>query len=347
MKHSIDRRTALRLGGAATVAAVAGCSDILGDGDSSSGATGYSQYLGVTDNQIFFAYADFKALEELEGEEGGGGGGGGGSGGDFGFDDPMLAPAGGLILIGFSAGFQLAPLGLGGLIQTQEESDLDSQGNQILIVNEATVIVGDMDTDELDEQITATSEENAFETEYEQTEESDGYTFYEPVADSGSDGGSQSGGPVAVSDSALLLADNRGSIDTVIDAINGDGRAAEEFDEFQWLLDNGGDGVIAIGGYGPDGFSGFGEGSDSGDSALNIVEDGGGFVGSITLDGENANSVIAASSDAITEEEQSAIESEFQSDRTDVSFDFPGDGRLIAEATYSQDVLQGNSDTTS
>lgn len=347
----MDRRTALQLGGAATVAAVAGCSDLLGGDDSSSGSEQYSQYLGVRDNQVFFAYADFEALEELDtgGQNSGGEDGSGGSGSDFGFDEPMLAPAGGLFLIAFSAGFQLASLGLGGLIQTDEESDLDSQGNQILLANETLVVIGDMDTDEINERLTSSSDENLFANEYEQTEEADGYTFYEPAETSAS--GSE-GSVVAVNGSELLSASSREAIDSVTSAKNGDGRAADEFDEFQWLLDNGGDGVMALGGYGPEGFDGFGDGSgssggDSTESELDIVENSGGFVGSISLDSEEATSVLAASSDQISEDQQSQIESEFQSERTDVSIDFQGDGRLVAEATYGREVLEnGGSDSS-
>jgi len=339
MDDTLDRRTALRLGGAATVAAVAGCSGLLGGGGSSSNSTQYSQYLSAQDNQVFFAYADFEALEEFStGEQGGGGGGDENTS----LEEPMLAPASGLILIAFTAGFQLGALGLGGLIQTESESDLESQGNQVLVANSAVVIAGEMNTDEIDEQLTSTSSDNSFTTEYEQVDESDGYTFYEPA------GENQSSGVVAVNDSELLSADSRDGVDAVIDAINGDGRAADEFDEFQWLLDNGGDGIMALGGYGPDGFSGpdSGSGNDSESNQFSFVENSGGFVGSISLDSETASSVLAASSEQISEDQQEQIESDFQSDQTDVSIDFQGDGRLVAEATYSRDVLEGSNSET-
>lgn len=333
MERTLDRRTALRLGGAATVAAVAGCSALPGGGDS-SGSGQYSQYLGVRDNQVFFAYADFEALEELDtGTQGGGGSGGGPD-----FEDPMLAPAGGLILIVLSAGLQLGTLGLGGLTQTEEESELDSQASQILLANETVVVIGDMDTGEIDDLLTSSSEENTLATEFEQTEESGGYTFYEPAGDSDAVG--SQGSIIAVSGNELLTATSREAIDSVVNAKNGDGRATDEFDEFQWLIDNGGDGHIAVGGYGPDGFESSGSGGDSTGSGLSVVEESGGFVGSISLDGEDATSVLAASSDRISEGQQSQIESEFQSDRTEVSIDFQGDGRLVAEATYSRDVLE-------
>jgi hypothetical protein len=338
MNQRIDRRTALQLGGAATVAAVAGCSDRPGNGgDSSSEASQYSRYLGVRDNQVFFAYTDFEALEEL----GAGNQGGGDSGETPEFEEPMLAPAGGLFLIVLSAGFQLAAFGLGGLIQTAEESDLESRGGQILLANGALVISGELDADEIDERLTASGDQS-LKTQYEQTGETGGYTLYQPADPSASGSGSS---VVAVSGNTLISAQNQGAVETVIDATNGDGRATEEFDEFQWLVDNGGDGLIALGGYGPDGFDNFGDSSDGSEDGLNIAENSGGFVGSIDLDGEEMTSVLAASSEEITEGNQGQIESELQSERTDVSIDFQGDGRLVAEATYSRDVLEsGGSD---
>lgn len=341
MERTIDRRTALQLGGAAAVAAVAGCSDTLGGGDDSSGSASYAQYLAVQDNQVSFAYADIQTLEELGT---GDSGSGGGNQDDFGFEEPMLAPVGALFLIGLPASIQLASLGLSGLIQTEGESELSSEGNELLLANEALVVVGELDTDEVDSRLTSESGGNSFSIQYEQTDESGGYAFYEPA---GGDSGSMSSSSavVAVSGSELLTAENREAIDAVIGALDGDGRAVDEFDEFRWLLDNGGDGVIALGGYGPDGFDSFGDqsGGGSGESELDIVEGGGGFVGSISLDGESITSVLAASADEISDDQQSQIESEFQSDRTDVSIDFQGDGRLVAEAAYSRDVLDGNS----
>lgn len=340
MERNINRRTALKLGGAATVAAVAGCSNPLSSGGDGSGAGSYSQYLAAQDNQVFFAYADFQALEELDQ-----GNQDGGSGGQMpNLEDPMLAPATGVFLIAFSAGFQLGALGLGGLLQTDGESELSSSGEEVLIANSALVVAGEMDTDEINSTLTESSDQS-FKTQYEQTGETGGYSIYEP-AESSASGSNAS--VVAVNDSELISAQSQSNIEVVIDAIDGSGRAADEFDEFNWLLDNGGNGVLALGGYGPDGYSSPGSDSGSGgsDSGFDFVNSSGGFVGSMSFDGDNLNSVIAASSDEITEDNQDSIESEFQSDRTDVSVDFKGNGRLVAEATYSRDVLQGSSDSS-
>jgi hypothetical protein len=340
MGRNIDRRTALKLSGAATVAAVAGCSNPLnGGGNGSSGGSAYSQYLAVQDNQVFFAYADFKALEELDQNSEGGGG----NNQMPNIEEPMLAPASAIFLIAFSAGFQLGALGLGGLLQTDSESELASSGDEVLIANSALVVAGEMDTDELDSRLTS-SGDNSFKTQYEQTGESSGYTLYKPASSSAS---ANSGSVVAVDGSTVISAQSESAVQAVIDAIGGSGRAVDEFSEFKWLLANGGDGLIAIGGYGPNGYSSPGSGSGSGgtdsESSLDFVNDSGGFVGSMTFDGDNIISTIAASSDQITEEQQGAIESEFQSDRTDVSLDFKGDGRVVASATYSREVLQGGS----
>ena len=342
MERNIDRRTTLKLGGAATVAAVAGCSNPLGGGDGSSGAGSYSQYLAVKDNQVFFAYADFQALEQLEQNNQDGGSG------DSQLPDlqePMLAPASAIFLIAFSAGFQLGALGLGGLVQTDGESNLSSSGQEIIIANSALVVTGNMDTDEIDSKLTS-SGDNSFKTQYEQSGETNGYTFYKPASSSSSGNNST---VVAVDGSTLISAQSESDVQAVIDAIGGSGRAAAEFSEFTWLLDNGGNGVAAIGGYGPDGFSnpGSGSGGSGSDTSLDFVNDSGGFVGSMSFDGDNITSTIAASSDQITEDQQSTIESEFQSDRTDVSIEFKSDGRLVAEATYSRDVLQGESSSSS
>lgn len=338
MEKNPDRRTALKLGGAATVAAVAGCSNPLGGGGSSGGGA-YSEYLAVQDNQVFFAYADFQALEELDQNSQDDGG----SSEMPNLEEPMLAPASALFLIAFSAGFQLGALGLGGLIQTDGESDLESSGEEIIIANSALVVTGEMDTDEVDTTLTS-SGDNSFKTQYEQSGETGGYTLYEPAESSAS---GSSGSVVAFDGRTLLSAQSESAIQAVIDAIGGSGRAVDEFDEFNWLLDNGGSGVIAIGGYGPDGYSAPGSDSGSGgsgsDTGLDFVSDSGGFAGSMTFDGDSVNSTIAASSDQITEDQQDTIESEFQSDRTDVSVEFRGDGRVVAEATYSRDVLQGGS----
>lgn len=340
MDQDINRRTALKLGGAATVAAVAGCSNPLGGDDDSSGAGSYSQYLTVENNQVFFAYADFQALEELEEENEDGGG----SSEMPSLEEPMLAPATGVFLIAFSAGFQLGALGLSGLLQTDSESDLNSSGEEVLVANSALVVAGEMDTEEINSTLTESGDQS-FNTQFEQTGETGGYTLYEPASDSSS--GSNS--VVAVNDSELISAQSQGGVEAVIDAIDGSGRAVDEFDEFSWLLDNGGNGAIALGGYGPDGYSSPGSDSDGGDSSTSFefLNNSGGFVGSMTFDGDNINSVLAASSEDITEDQQSSIESEFQSDRTEVSIDFRGNGRLVAEATYSRDVLQGGSSESS
>lgn len=345
----ISRRRLLQTSGAVAATAVAGCSGLSGnggdDGNGGGGLPDYEQYLSVSDDEVFFAYADFEGLEEFEdGEESSG------DGDMEDIDEPLLAaPLGGIFLLALSAGFTLAPAGLGGLLEMQGESDLESEGNQVLLVNGTTVVVGDLDTDEIGSTLTEEpADDNFFGVQYEESGEIGDYTVYTPVEGDNS--------VFAVGDSELLAAQERSGLQSVVDAINGDGRATDEFDEFEWLLETAGDGLVAFGGYGPDGFegpegSGSGDGSGGGETPdpeqeLGEVGDANGLVSSLSFTDSSVDAVLAASFDDLDDSQQENIESEFESDRTEVSLTFDG-GRLTAEATYEQEAIQGaGTDTT-
>ncbi|MFW6382824.1 MAG: hypothetical protein ACOCZD_02165, partial [Haloferacaceae archaeon] len=296
-------------------------------------------YLSVSDDEVFFAYADFEGLEEFDdGEDSSG------DGNMEDFDEPLLAaPMAGIFLLAFGAGFTLASGGLSGLFGAQEESDLESRAEQVLVVNEVTVVAGDLDTDEIDGRLTSEQESDLFAVQYEVGEEVDGYTFYAPPEDAEA--------PVfAVGESELLAAQEQSDIESVVDAIDGDGRAAEEFDEFEWLLETAGEGLIAFGGYGSDGFEGpEGDTEGSGDGgggetpdpeeSLGSVGDANGLVSTLSFTESAVDAVLAASFDDLNDDQQSEIENDFESDRTDVSLTFDG-GRLTAEATYEEEVLE-------
>lgn len=334
----IDRRTLLQLGGVTAVTASAGCMGVLDDGGDSSGTAGYGKYLSATDDEVFFVYADMEGLEALEDDEEDGGQ----SGGNISeIGEPLLSgPLGGIFLITFSAGFTLGPAGLGGLIETGEETDLESQGNELLLSNEVLIVTGDLDTDEIAERLQSVPEDEPFAVSYEETDEIGGYTLYEPA---NQEEGGQEMSLIAVGSEELLSSQSREQIQSAVDTINGDGRATDEFDEFQWLFDTAGDGLIAFGGYGPDGFEGPGEGDDSNqegetDGPLDDIGNANGIVSSLSFSDSDVNAILAASFDELGEDQQSEVESSLQSDRTEVSVEFDG-GRLTAEATYSEDVL--------
>jgi len=326
--------------------AVAGCSGLTGNGgnDGNGGSLpDYQQYLSVADDEVFFAYADFEGLEQFEDGEGGSGGGNMED-----INEPLLAaPLGGIFLLALSAGFTLAPAGLGGLIDTQGESELESEGNQVLLVNGTTVVVGELNTDEISTKLTEEpADDSFFAVQYEESGELGEYALYTPVEGDSS--------VFAVGEGELLAAQEQSGIESVVDAIGGDGRATDEFDEFEWLLETAGDGLVAFGGYGPDGFEGP-EGSSGGDGGggdggggsqtpdpeqeLGAVGDANGVVSSLSFTDSSVDAVLAASFEELNDSQQETIETEFESDRTDVSLSFDG-GRLTAEATYEQEALE-------
>ena len=340
---NLSRRRLLQASGAVAATAVAGCSDLTGNGGNNGNGGSlpdYQQYLSTSDDEVFFAYADFEGLEQFEDGEGGSGGG---SMEDI--NEPLLAaPLGGIFLLAFSAGFTLAPAGLGGLIDTQNESDLESEGNQVLLVNGTTVVVGELNTDEIGTTLTEEpADDNFFGVQYEENGELGEYTLYTPV-----DGDSS---VFAVGEGELLAAQEQSGIESVVDAIGGDGRATDEFDEFEWLLETAGDGLVAFGGYGPDGFEspegsaggdgGGGRGSQTPDpeQELGKVGDANGLVSSLSFTESSVDAVLAASFEELNDSQQETIETEFESDRTDVSLSFDG-SRLTAEATYEQETLE-------
>jgi hypothetical protein len=337
--NDLSRRRVLQASGAVAAAAVAGCSDLTGnggDGGNGGGLPGYQQYLAAGEDEVFFSYADFEGLEEFED-----GGESSGDGNMQNIEEPLLAaPIGGIFLIAFSAGFTLAPAGLGGLINTESESELESQASEVLLVNGTTVVTGDLDTEELAGRLTeAPAEDDLFGVQYEEDGAVGDYTLYTAVEGDNA--------VFAVGGSELLAAQEQSGIESVADAIGGDGRATDEFDEFAWLLETAGDGLIAFGGYGPDGFEGpegTGGGGDGGETQdpnqqLEEINDANGFVSSLSFTESSADATLAASFDELNDDQQSEIESGFQSDRTEVSISFDG-GRLTAEATYDQEVLE-------
>lgn len=346
MTHDLDRRRFLQASGAVAVTAVAGCSELTGngDGDGGGGLPDYEQYLSVSDGEVFFAYADFQGLEEFDDSEDSSG-----DGNMEDLDEPLLAaPIGGIFLLAFSAGFTLAPAGLGGLLELDGESDLESEGNEVMLVNGTSVVVGEMDTDEIAETLTEEpADDDLFGVQYEENGELGDYTLYTPV-----EGDSA---VFAVGETELLAAQEQSDIESVVDAIDGDGRAAEEFDEFEWLLETAGEGLIAFGGYGPDGFEGPEEDDASGEAgetqepeeSLESVGEANGVVSSLSFTESTVDAVLAASFDDLNDDQRSEIESEFESDRTEVSLTFD-EGRLTAEATYEEEALEeAGTETTS
>ena len=325
----LDRRHFLAVSGVGALAATAGCLGFFDDGNGD--LPDYGQYIAAEDDEVFFAYADFEGLDELDDEDEEA------EDGDFGdFEEPLLAaPIGGVILLGFGAAFTLAPAGLEDLLEDEEDSDLETQADQLLLANDVVVVAGDIDTAEIEETLTDAPEDEFFAVQYEESDEVDGYTWFTPV-----DEGSES--VFAVGEDEILAGEERDSVETIIEAIDGDGRAAGEFEEFEWLFQRAGDGLISIGGYGPDGFDTTdeqeqGEEIDPEDE-FEEIDEADGVVSSLSFTDDEVTATLAASFGELDDDDRGEVEAELESDRTEVSIEFD-DGRVTAEATYREEDL--------
>ncbi len=134
--------------------------------------------------------------------------------------------------------------------ETELDEEYDSTIEDVLAVNEALVLSGSIDIDEIAAVLTESSEEDTLRREYERTDVREGYDIYTPA-----DGEFGLGDPtLAVSENAIVSAQGDDGIEpitAVIETTTGESaRASETIEEFDWLLDHAGDGHIVFGGYG-------------------------------------------------------------------------------------------------
>ena len=254
----MDRRTVLKLAGATTLAATAGCLDSVGLGDDGA-TTAYDRWLKMAGDEgeweLFFVYLDVTGLDESDDSE------------DIEddtedideLDDPMLAmPMGGLLFFALLLGFGGEPSGLAGLSDLDDEDgDFGSSVDEILTVNEAIIYQGSIDTDEIHERLVDPPESDDEWTgrdEFEALGEYNGVSVYEELDDGDDDGWFDDSDPtyVGVTDEYIVFGvDERDTLEAVIDTVNGDGdRARDEVEAMDWAIDEAGDGHIVFGGYG-------------------------------------------------------------------------------------------------
>ncbi|WP_265107972.1 hypothetical protein [Halosolutus halophilus] len=362
-----------------------------GDGDG-RGVPAYARWVSWDEENdgTFYAYVDWKGLSELDdfdaGAELNGSVGEAGStdGGElddesvFEHDDPMLAlPSVSILIVALGAGFGLVGTGLSGLLSPADGADDEADENTsetdfgmgettaadfesaveaVLMVNDAFVLVGDVDTDEIDDTLTEPPEsEWGFKTVYEQTDEIGEFVVYEP-ADDGEDENSFSmvqDHAIAVSADAIVFTTGDEATDAIddvrgpIEAAAGDGkRAADENDDVAWMLEAAGHGHVAFGGYGDfddetDAADGTGEMEidPEGTGEFEELDGARGVVASLTIDGESESTgELAAVFDELDDEAKATIEEEFGSSADDVSHDV-GDDRVTVSATWNEDVV--------
>ncbi|TYL39316.1 hypothetical protein CV102_08550 [Natronococcus pandeyae] len=341
---TLHRRNLLKLTGAAAAAAVgttAGCLETVGLDDGEVPA--YATWLHLdADDDVVFAYVDWAALEALddpdpeEGDE---------DADDWGdHEDAMIAyPMLGAFVGIVGAGFGLWGTGLMGLVQPDEDADdedepaaddFETNVEEILWVNDALVLAGEIDTEEIAGELTTVPDDVfAMEREHEQRGEIGDFARYEPV-----EGDEDAMGPdvLAVSEEAIVFAsdDDVDAAELVrgpIEAREGDGAADAEPD-VEWLLEEAGHGQLAFGGYADDA-----DDEEATDGAeFDHLEGATGVCSSLDLEDDGATGAFAALGDDLAADEDE-LEGVLGTSAAEATIEVD-DGRVTASATWEEDV---------
>ncbi|MFC4438476.1 MULTISPECIES: hypothetical protein [Natrialbaceae] len=350
---TLHRRNLLKLTGATAAAAVgttAGCLETVGLEDGGE-VPAYANWLHLdADGDVVFAYVDRGALESLdepdpEEDE---------DPDDWGDDeDAMIAyPMLGAFVGIMGAGFGLWGTGLMGLVQSEGDDADDEDGStagdfetnvaEILWVNDAIVLAGEIDTEEIDAELTTVPDDDFFASEYERTGEIGDFERYEP-----SDEDAMGPAVIAVSEDAIVFAGDDEDVDTEelirgpIEAREGD-TAADAEPDVEWLLEEAGHGQLVFGGYVSDG--------DDADNANDPADDeeaaddaefdqferATGICSSLDLEDDGATGAFAALGDDLTADE-SELEGALGSSAAEATIDVDDD-RITASATWEEDV---------
>lgn len=343
----VSRRRLLQLGGAAGLAATAGCSGILGD-DGDTDVPEYASYVTVTEaedtdgEQAFAAYLDIAALNALPDSDQSAGGG---QNDDL-PEDPMLAlPLSGAFLIAFLGAFTLSPLGFGSVFDDTSESDGETPVDEMLLSGSGLVLLGEFDTEALDEQLTSQND-NTLAPTLEQIDETGGYTIYGSAS---TESGSGNQTRYAVSAEEIFVG-KQTELDRLISLAGGDRDPAHEsFEKFGWLLSQAGHGDIAFSAYAPDqNLSNVGStdensssGTQGGLAEFDAFESATGAASSLTFDdsGETLTAQFALTGEDFSGGAREEIESTLGNRTSDASVEFD-DNRVTAEATYEKGALE-------
>lgn len=319
-----SRRDVLELAAAtATVAAIglAGPSSVTAQDDD---LPAYSEWLAIDDDGLEFVFVDWATLEEdvtdeLEeaqpGEE---------VPAEY-EADPMVAPVSeGMLSAYFVVGLDLARYRLGGLL---DEGAFDTTVEDVIQTPETVVLAGDVQREEIDDQLTA-EPELEFVRQLEQTDEVGDYDVYTPLE------GNEAA--IGVGDDALVVVDEvddpTARLERTIEVSAGDDtRAVEASASFEWLVETAGDGDVVIGQYG--------DRVAAADALVDMtfaeLEDAEGVVSSFTIvDEETSSGEFAA---IVDDPDEAALESLLGASADEASVDVDGD-RVTATGTWRADV---------
>ena len=327
-----------------------------GDGELFEGDTPeYTKYLssegtssnGLVDEgigEIFLAYIDYDAIEQLEslnfGEQGD-------DGPQTNPDDPgestdglLAAPSGAFGFL-FFWGFEVTGTGLAALTSSGESngegSDRESEIQAQIFANDAVVLQGDIDTEEVGTLLENPPEvgENEFGVRrpFEFVETVDGYDIYRDTETD--DEGNRAN--AAVGSEEILYGGTRSFLDAVIETARGEReRATEAFDGFERVLGPAGDDQMVFAAYAEDGLEADGEQTDIPDID-NSIE---GYVSGATFDDDGVDAVAAVlATDPVGEDIESVIQDEFGGEADDVQFE-TANRSILVTGRYSTETLE-------
>ncbi|WP_440771738.1 hypothetical protein [Natronorubrum sp. DTA28] len=355
-----DRRRVLRLAGATTaasMAALAGCTsaddgDDGGNGDDDNDENGdtdeeaepesegsesttyptYERWLASdADGELLFSYVDWAGLETFEDDT------------DEPMpdddhtdaEDPMIQlPMVGLFVASITAGFAIPGTGLDRIVDMEDDlaaADAETMLEELLVVNETVLFLGDVATDEVADALTETSDDPyAVGTTFRHVEDFGDFELYESEADD--DGfGDPSDQAVAVGADAILLASDSEAADgidhvrSVLETEAGDReRATDEREAFDWTLETAGEGHVALGMYG-------------GEEDLDDVEEATAIVSSLAFDADgSAEGDFAATFETIDDETETELEAELGATADDLTLEIESD-RVTARGSWDAD----------
>ncbi|WP_247001843.1 hypothetical protein [Halosolutus gelatinilyticus] len=371
----LNRRTLLERAGATaavSTGAIAGC---LGGGDSGGSDDGagendgdseeagsslpsYARWLSWDEDEkaTFYTYVDWAALDAA-GEAGETTGNWSDEGAEnelLDQEDVMLAlPMMSVLVVAFVGGFGLVGTGLSGLLTTDESessatgasTEFETTIDEILLVNDAIVMAGDVRADEIHDALTDAPEDDwSVAIQYEETDAIGEFAVYEP----GEGASREQGGAIAVGADGIVIANGSDGGDAVgtlrgpIEASTGDGeRAADRGGDFEWMLGQAGHGDTVFGGYGEFDDAGDVEGDvESVDGAeLDELGDAKGVVSSLTIESETEwSGEFAAAFEELDGDAEAELEARLGASADEVSYEVDGN-RVTASATWNEDVL--------
>ncbi|ELY49307.1 hypothetical protein [Natronolimnohabitans innermongolicus] len=315
---NLNRRDVLQFGSAAAAASTVGLSGCLSGDDDGATETGdendadgldwddgdypsYGSWLPAAEDAMLVSI-EWDALEDLEAFEAGDRGESSRNGSED-VENALVAADDGLLSLpttGAMSGLQTLQLvdyssrGLGRVVDATDadsarddlaRDDLETSLDRLLVVNGTIVCTGDVETDELEAELTTSS--FSYDPEFDPTDEIGEFAIYE--LDEAGVGATET---FAVSPDAVVYSSgsdtSRSDVVRVVEAKTGErNRFADEIERFGWLLETVGEGEIVFAQYGDDETDDSAETDDEPDAAD-------GFASALTFDGDGGASAEAA-----------------------------------------------------